>query len=197
MLGASGSNDVTMGSHSQIVHYAPLESKCLLHHQRRYVAGMDNDAAGARLAQARKRHFSSVAEASRALDVPYATYRQHETGERGFKAEAEKYARRFGTSPEWLLYARGDELVDVPVDPVPTEDALEQMLQEAIRAELLVGAKVEDLPRILAPALRAQLERALADRGVSDLAAEKSARGKRAQSPVPTKAGDREESRNP
>lgn len=62
-----------------------------------------------RLVRARKHAgFASAADAARALSVPEPTYLGHENGSRGFKAKAERYARRFGVSLEWLLTGRGE-----------------------------------------------------------------------------------------
>lgn len=91
------------------MHYAPSQSKCLLHHRASYRLGMDNVAAGRRLKEARAKVFPTIAEAAKAFELAYATYRQHESGERGFKLEAERYARRLRTTPEWLLFGRQDE----------------------------------------------------------------------------------------
>lgn len=89
-----------------MMHYAPLADKCLLHHHSGYPNVMINEAAGRRLKEARKQFFPTMRAAAQALEQPYATYRQHESGERGFKADVERYARRFRTTPEWLLFGR-------------------------------------------------------------------------------------------
>lgn len=62
-----------------------------------------------RLAKARAdARFASAAEAATALGIPYATYAAHENGSRGFTAKsAERYARKFKVSLEWLLTGRG------------------------------------------------------------------------------------------
>lgn len=61
-----------------------------------------------RLREAReKAGFDSGRAAAEAMDVPTATYTQHENGSRGFPAsKAQRYAAFFGTTPEWLLYGR-------------------------------------------------------------------------------------------
>lgn len=69
-----------------------------------------------RLKDAReKAGFGSAAEAATAIGVSASTYAQHENGIRGFKTKAEKYAARFGTTPEWLLYGRGKGVTAAPV----------------------------------------------------------------------------------
>jgi SOS-response transcriptional repressor LexA len=54
--------------------------------------------------------FLSALAAATAMGIAPATYVQHENGNRGFRADsAERYARFFKTTPEWLLYGRGEE----------------------------------------------------------------------------------------
>jgi len=52
--------------------------------------------------------YASASSAAEAIGVAPATYAQHENGTRGFPAtKADRYARFFRTSPEWLIYGRG------------------------------------------------------------------------------------------
>lgn len=100
------------------MHYAQPSRKCLLHSPARYCAAMSG--AGERLRQARERAgYPSANAAADAMGVPKATYAQHENGIRGFPAsKADRYARFFRVSAEWLLYGRqtkGDEFV--PLGP--------------------------------------------------------------------------------
>lgn len=62
-----------------------------------------------RLAQARKEAgYASASAAARALDVKEPTYIGHENGHRDLKREvAERYARKFHVSLEWLLTGKG------------------------------------------------------------------------------------------
>lgn len=64
----------------------------------------------ARLAEARKRAgYETVADAARSLGVKYPTYAGHENGSAGIRHPvAERYARKFKVSLEWLLTGRGD-----------------------------------------------------------------------------------------
>jgi DNA-binding XRE family transcriptional regulator len=89
-----------------MMHYAPAESKCLMHHFSSYAPGMG--AAAERLRQARERAgYTSASSAAEAMGVPVATYIQHENGARGFPApRAERYGRFFRVAPEWLLYGK-------------------------------------------------------------------------------------------
>lgn len=67
---------------------------------------------GARLARARKHAgYETVADAARSLGIKYPTYASHENGSAGIRHPvAEKYARKFRVSLEWLLTGRGDML---------------------------------------------------------------------------------------
>jgi DNA-binding XRE family transcriptional regulator len=63
---------------------------------------------GLRLQQARKRAgLEDAGDAADALGVPRPTYYAHENGSRGFKANAEKYARKFKVRLEWLWTGQG------------------------------------------------------------------------------------------
>jgi DNA-binding XRE family transcriptional regulator len=79
----------------------------------------------ARLKEARKRDYPSAAAAAKAIGIPYPTYYAHEHGDRGFKHEAERYARFFKVNLEWLWSNRGpmerarafqDEIDELPDD---------------------------------------------------------------------------------
>jgi len=60
-----------------------------------------------RLQWARERAgFDTATEAARALGIAEPTYLGHENGSRGFRRVAERYARRFGVSLEWLITGR-------------------------------------------------------------------------------------------
>jgi DNA-binding XRE family transcriptional regulator len=180
-----------MSAHALSMHFARYDCKRLLHRSAKYAPCMEtpND----RLRKARARHFSSAAEAARAMGIPEGTYAGHENGHRGFPAKrAPKYAKRFKTTPEWLLYGKGQETLP---DPVPSEDVLQQMIREAIESEVPVETKLGDLPRILGSNLREQLERYAADPQVVDFWERKLARGIGAQSHPATNEGVEGESR--
>jgi len=74
---------------------------------------------GKRLAQARRQvGFHSASEAARALGMPVPTYSAHENGSRAPEREtAQKYARRFKVSLDWLLNGRDAERA-VPMVPL-------------------------------------------------------------------------------
>lgn len=165
------------------MHFAQTECKRLLHSPTHYAFRMTTP--NERLRKARARHFESAADAARALNVPVGTYAGHENGHRGFPAKrAPQYAKKFKTTPEWLLYGTGPE--DVP-DPVPSEEVLEQMLREAIQTEVTVDTKLADLPRILGSNLHEQLKRFEADPKVANLWDEKLDRVEAARSRAPTR----------
>lgn len=68
-----------------------------------------NTEIGERLKIARKAAgFTSASDAATALGVKYPTYAGHENGSRGVVRAAEKYARRFHVSLDWLLRGVGD-----------------------------------------------------------------------------------------
>lgn len=51
--------------------------------------------------------YDTAPAAAEALGVKAPTYMGHENGSRGFGASVDQYARRFGTTPEWILWGRG------------------------------------------------------------------------------------------
>lgn len=98
-----------------IMHNALATHKCLLHQPVDYLAFMSG--MSDRLKQAREQaRYSSAKAAAEAMGVPVATYIQHENGTRGFpSSRAERYARFFRVTPEWLLYGKekGDRVVSL------------------------------------------------------------------------------------
>jgi SOS-response transcriptional repressor LexA len=62
-----------------------------------------------RLRLARKNAgYKSAADASQAMGIESVSYNHHENGTRGLSRVAERYARFFRVSLEWLLTGRGD-----------------------------------------------------------------------------------------
>lgn len=169
-----------------MMHIAPRFGKCLSHHSARYSLGMPDTAAADRLRAARaKAGFDTAKEAAEAMGVAVASYIQHENGTRGFRRDsAEKYARRFRVSPEWLMLGRGNDAA--PVDSVPDASTLEQMVREIIDSEYRVEMRLADLPRMLGTALHEQLELLRAGHASRRNAGEGTAPGTGAQSPLPT-----------
>jgi transcriptional regulator with XRE-family HTH domain len=105
--------------------------------------------------------YDTAKDAAVAMGVSDATYTQHENGTRGFPASrAQRYARFFRTTPEWLIYGRG--LNELP-STEPTIAELENMIANAL-SEVTLGVRIGDLPQIIAPSLHAQLEFFRADR---------------------------------
>lgn len=63
-----------------------------------------------RLRAARAKRYRTAKEAAAAMGVPYGTYSGHEAGSRGFNEEdAERYAKFFRVSAEWIMFGRGEE----------------------------------------------------------------------------------------
>ena len=172
-----------------IMPFASPERKCLSHQSLRYMMPMASDEAAMRLKAARAAAgFESAKSAAEAMGVPVASYIQHENGFRGFKRDrAEQYARRFRTTPEWLLFGRGRS-PGAPVEPNASD--LEQMIREAIEDVVTLDTRLSDLPRIVAPALHEQLERFRADRAAQGTSGEKPSPGKSARSPDATRSID-------
>jgi SOS-response transcriptional repressor LexA len=77
-----------------------------MHHRRVYLEPMST--MGERLRSAREKSgYASAKLAAESMGVSVATYIQHENGTRNFPADrAQRYARFFRTTPEWLLYGR-------------------------------------------------------------------------------------------
>lgn len=185
------SDNFPMRSHEGSMHYARPMRKCLLHSGTDYNGLMQT--ASERLRKAREKHFPSAAAAAMAMGIPVGTYAGHENGHRGFpKDRAPTYAKKFKVSEEWLLYGKGDEQA---FDPIPDEQTLISMVQEVIDSEVRLGTLISDLPRIVGPALRKQLELHADHAKVAAISDAATARDRRAQAPAPTKAGDREGSR--
>ena len=62
-----------------------------------------------RLLQARERAgYASAIQAANAMGIAYPTYAAHENGMRGFSRSADRYARFFKVSLDWLMTGRGE-----------------------------------------------------------------------------------------
>ncbi len=167
------------------MHNARQSCKRLLHSERDYALRMSSP--NQRLKAARQQFFPSAGEAADALGVPRGTYAGHENGHRGFPAaRAPAYARKFKVSEEWLLYGKG---AAPDLDAPPSEEELEAMVRTALDAGVNMQTRLSDLPRIVAPVLREQLELRRADRAAAPIADAATVPGKGAQSPAPTKRG--------
>lgn len=90
--------------------------------------------AHSRLTRARQlAGYETATEAAEALGVRPPTYLGHENGSRGFKSEAERYARFFKVSYEWLMTGRGEprrESLDARVQALPPQE--QQRVREFI-----------------------------------------------------------------
>ena len=85
---------------------------------------------GDRLRKARLTKYASANQAAKAIGIPASTLRAHENGQNKFSIEeAELYARRFGTTPGYLLTgeappAKHGELETPISDPAEIRKAL-------------------------------------------------------------------------
>jgi len=76
--------------------------------------------------------YDTAKSAAEAMGASVATYSQHENGTRGYPAtRAQRYARFFKTTPEWLLYGRGDE---------PTTSGSKTIVKRASRLVPVLGS---------------------------------------------------------
>lgn len=100
--------------------------------------------------------YATAKQAAEAMRVSVATYIQHENGTRGFPADrAQRYARFFRTTPEWLLYGRQirDKLEPAQLGPlIPIQGAVaagifrERMEFPEDGWEMFTGAANVDAP---------------------------------------------------
>ena len=95
-----------------------------------------------RLQWARERAgFETATEAARALGVAEPTYLGHENGRRGFRRVADKYARRFGVSLEWLLTGRAPVLKAPSEQPRLVPASLSVTLREGEVFQVVLGSQ--------------------------------------------------------
>lgn len=105
--------DVEFGIHSPSVHNAHQSVKAKRTPVPVQNAPMKNPdkskSQGERLAEARRaRGFETAKDAAKYFGWPYATYSQHERGERGLRKDAaETYAKNLRVSPSWLMLGEG------------------------------------------------------------------------------------------
>lgn len=100
--------NVSMGSHGAVMHYASQQRKRLLHNDAFYGGGMSDPAERLRIARLRA-GFETGKEAAEAMGFPVSTYLSHENGSRGYPAKkAAIYARKFKVREQWLLYGVGE-----------------------------------------------------------------------------------------
>lgn len=99
--------------------------------------------------------FPTAAAAARALGLPYQTYAGHENGKTGFKHEAaERYARKFRVSLEWLITGRGEMRMAKASGLMTYEDAFGLPMLGVIRAGLWVDTTaVDEQPSYRIPVL--------------------------------------------
>lgn len=86
--------------------------------------------------------FKSAAEAADAFGWVVPTYQSHENGSRGFSFDtAEKYARAFKTTTQWLLSGKGAATISSATthSPSPVDDQSGGILNP-LDEELMIGA---------------------------------------------------------
>lgn len=138
-----------------MMHNASHDVKCQMHQRRIYLEPMST--ASERLKAAREKSgYSSAKSAAEAMGVSPATYIQHENGTRGFPAaRAQRYARFFRTTPEWLLYGRelGERTTPAELGPaIPIQGAVaagvwrERLEYDESEWETFTGAPHIDAP---------------------------------------------------
>lgn len=100
--------NLSVGSHNGVMHFASRNCKRLLHNETRYAFRMSDPAERLRIARLRA-GFETGKDAADAMGVPVSTYLGHENGSRGYPAKkAELYARKFKVREQWLLYGVGE-----------------------------------------------------------------------------------------
>lgn len=99
--------DISVGSHSPVMHNALQDCKRLLHNGVRYANRMSDPAERLRIARLRA-GFETGKLAAESMGVAVSTYLGHENGSRGIKpGMATRYAKKFKVSEQWLLYGVG------------------------------------------------------------------------------------------
>ena len=69
--------------------------------------------------------YETATDAAKAMGVSLPTYMGHENGSRGFRAKAERYAKFFRVSYEWLMTGAGEprpSSLDARVRGLPPEE---------------------------------------------------------------------------
>lgn len=91
------------------------------------------------------RGFKDAKAAATFFGWPYATYIQHERGERGIGRQSEKYAKAFRVSEAWLLTGEGEPPVDDSGEPLPQHERTRgQAVIHVPREEIVApGRKLE------------------------------------------------------
>lgn len=169
-LRSCGSDDFCMGSHVAMMHYASLQSKCLLHHRPHYSRLMQTP--NERLRALREKRYDTAVAAAEAIGVKAPTYIQHESGLRGSgsipRKAAERYAAFYKVSLDWLLSGKGTgeptEAAPTLLLPVtlPNEEVLTAMFRTMLAGmdnsdpEALAQQLARDLPTSLGQTLGAR-----------------------------------------
>jgi transcriptional regulator with XRE-family HTH domain len=187
---SSSGHDLCVRPHSMMMHYALPVGKCLSHHSTSYACPMSNP--NERLRQIREARYSTAVEAAEAIGTKVPTYIQHENGIRGSgsipRAAAERYAKFFRVSLDWLLTGKGG----LPLTEMPATLMLPVTLPNANDLTAMFGGLLDaagrpDLADELAPQLAQRFPAALARSLIHQSTAETDAtrsRGAGAQQPA-------------
>lgn len=137
------------------MHNASRFVKCLLHDETHYIVAMTTSADRLKLAR-EKAGYRHAKDAAEAMGIPVATYTQHENGGRGFpSSRADRYAKFFRVTPEWLLYGRnkGDTFTPAQLGPpIPIQGVVaagvfkERMEYDESEWETFTGSPSVDAP---------------------------------------------------
>jgi len=87
------------------------------HNEFLYSCEMSSSAARLKAARIAAR-FETAPAAADAMGIPQQTYMAHENGSRGFTKSAERYAKMFKVTPQWLLFGAG---AGAKMTPPPTK----------------------------------------------------------------------------
>ena len=87
------------------------------HNEFLYACEMSSSAARLKAARIAAR-FETAPAAADAMGIPQQTYMAHENGSRGFTKSAERYAKMFKVTPQWLLFGAG---AGAKMTPPPTK----------------------------------------------------------------------------
>lgn len=122
-----------------------------------YAESMD---AAARLREARKAAgFSSARQAALAMSISYPTYAAHENGEKGFVRTADRYARFYRVSLEWLVTGKGDmrsRKTSIPLMGSVGAGSTVEMIGDACYADAIGDVDLPDTARTAALIVRGE-----------------------------------------
>ena len=102
----------------------------------------------------RKAGYENATDAARAFGWNPVTYGAHENGGRGLSRQAERYAKAFGVTPEWLLYGRNKGEVSSGVPQERVQVLAEVLLGIACKSDI----GLSEFARVLVESLLGPIE---------------------------------------